>query len=137
MPETKAVRARRAHVIAVAEQMRGHSMAEISEALGFRSPPAALRRKLVKWGRSDLVPDREMLSLTDRAAARRALLVEEVEHLAGWRSADDIAQALGYASVKSLTTTLAHIGRNDLAERLTLGAVEDSTGRFVISGGTW
>ncbi len=60
--------------------------------------------------------------------------VEEVEHLLGTDSGDNIARRLGYASLKSLRASLRTWGRENLAERLRaepVGRLPHATVRWV------
>ncbi|MCT2990952.1 hypothetical protein [Propionibacterium freudenreichii] len=129
---TDRVAQRRQEVIEAVEKLVWVDRAdEIAAELGYSSR-YGLQQSLRKWGRRDLADQ-----IVRTRETHRDRVIADVEWIAGTRGPEDVARVAGYRDAAALQAALTGWGRNDLAERLTLGAVEDSTGRFVISGGTW
>ena len=91
-------------------------------------PNTLTRRPDESWARFDA---REFCSSgcsgransTAAAEARRQAKLEDVEWLVGTDSPQNIATRLGYKDLGNLTAVLQRWGRDDLAQRLTRGAV--------------
>ena len=58
------------------------------------------------------------MTRAERAAERRAMVIEETEHLLGTDTADSIAVRLGYKDRGKLMEVLNRWGRNDLSRRM-------------------
>lgn len=131
-------RARRQKVIRATRRAAasGTSIEALAESLGYASVPS-LRVALYRWGALEELEalgvairdaegaqvnrdHREQLAETGESE-RQQYVCSEVDFMAGWRSSEALANALGYGDVKALDQALRDWGRYDLAARVRKG----------------